>query len=1168
MSWTREQEHAIYDRGKNILVAAAAGSGKTAVLVERIRNLILNERSSVDRMLVVTFTNAAASEMKEKIEKSIRETIDRISAEMKEMSTGEELSLKKRDVEYLKKQLDLLPGADISTFHGFSLNIIKKYFYLIGADPVFSIADNNRQAILKEQAMDQLLEEYYEESSPQFIAFLRKHSSERNDNSIRAMVTGTCRMLESLPEPEKWLDEHICRDTESPEEFEKSDMMGYIWDETERVLKEAGRRLQSEIDRLTADGLKGGAEFLELDLAQAALLTDAAAERNFDAFGRLLEETKAARYSKKYFSAANNPGYDGNPELIGEKYKDNRPVRSAIANLKKNFFYGSLAENYKLIRETEPDVLFLRKMVKRYSEIYSELKAEQKLVDFGDIEHMAFDILKNDEAASYYRGKFEHIFVDEYQDSNLLQEALIGRIARENNCFMVGDVKQSIYRFRLADPDIFENRYNRCAASMDEDGDGTSEKIDLNRNFRSKSPVLDFINEVFRPLMRGYTREAELYPGAEGADKSAFKPRLYLVDTSDTDDPDIDSEIKALKKADKEALACVKLIRDYMGKTIFDTKLQKERVIKKRDIVILLRAVKSYGEHFYKTLSENGISAYIDDSDGYFDTIEINTFLSLLSLIDNEKQDVPLISVMRSSLFDFTTEELAAIRINCRRGSYHDAVTYASKNDLTPIGTKCGEMLKKLARYREMAGMLPLEEIMWEMMLDTGFYLTMGAMPGGMQRQANLRALIDKAIGYRKSSDGSLYGFIKYIDAVKKTDVHMGQVKLVGEEDDVVRIMTVHKSKGLEFPMVILAGCSRQLRYDGTKTGASVHKSIGIGLPYVDYKHNCFQSTLLQSVINYRSHQEEVEEQQRVLYVALTRAKDILVLLGTSDKPEEQVDKLRYSEPAPGSYLSMIGANVIWQMGAYGIIRDNDLKGILGAGGRRAEEALKLIDNTEAVPTERIRKLMEFEYPHMEDLKIKSKYSVSELNAEKESIMLAEPASFHIREGFTAAQTGTFTHKALELMDFQKALQEGVSYMNELKLFMVESEFLTEEEASAIDYDMLMRFAESDLGKRMARAQSEGKLYRERPFNMVTEVEGRPAVAQGIIDACFEEEAEGKRYLVLVDYKTTTRKDIGEIKKTYEMQIELYKRALEKATGIPVKEACLYLTNISRMIDM
>ena len=1214
MNWSSEQKRAIELRDKNILVAAAAGSGKTAVLVERIKRLILEGECDIDQMLVVTFTNAAASEMKAKIEDAIQKAI----ADNKS--------------EFLTRQIDKLPLANISTFHAFCLEVIRRYFYVIDIDPSFKICDNVQQELLKEQALDELLRQYFEESKPEFLEFLSKYSGERNESRFRGTVRRTYETILSLPEPFEWLESAVSELNVSYVEFTRGKICDIIFEDACGQLAAAKVPIAALVDEAKAYKHDGISKIVGTYSQLASDLLMLAKNRDFDGLYGKLDGLRMPAIGKSYFkedekhTAAELDDWKEKIEAARE------PLRTVVTYLKKNYFYDTLGNLYDGMISCACDAEFFLEVMRDYDEIFSGLKKKKGVVDFDDIQHFAFEILKDEEVSAFYREKFKYIFIDEYQDSNVLQEALIDLIKREDNVFMVGDVKQSIYKFRLAEPAIFQAKYRAYRDGTDPN----SEKIDLNRNFRSKKSVIDFINRIFYGIMPGYDSDAALYMGDVNGEKRNFAPKIFLAETPWDENSQLDDELKNMLKAEKEALAAVKLIKESLGQTIFDSKLQKERPLGKGDIVILMRAVRNYGDIFYKILSDNDLPAYIDDNDGYFDTMEINIFMSLLAVIDNEKQDLPLITVMRSEIFGFTIAELAEIRIAAgSECSYHDAVvTYAESGVDQALKSKCLQALGSIAEWRDMARMLPLEELVWQLMLDTGFYIAMGAMPAGSRRQANLRALCDKARAYEGDS---LYAFLQYIEAVKQRKVSMGQVKMAAEGDDTIRIMTIHKSKGLEFPMVILSGICRHLNYTKKSREFAIHKDVGIGFPIVDSKNCVMKYGIIQNVIHAKVRAEEAEEEKRILYVAMTRAKDVLYLLGITDHYAEAINA-GYSDT---SYLGMcLGA------GVRPIRIDNSELVALSQGRKRnIAQGLALLDAAAApefAEDQEISRRLQFEYPHAADLQTKSKYAVSELasgfeEGERAEITLSEPASFKVGRKLTAAQIGSVTHKVLEKIDFAAA--GAPNYVSELVDSMVTEEFLTKDEAAAIDIPKIEQFIASPLGQRMAKAT---ELRREQPFNLVLDAgalaaapsvdlggaarAGRPAqagtvaqrparaplpagtaperpadsgqaavascpaqqpetenqaaghpgaqpaaapgdrsiIVQGIIDCYFEEGGQ----LVLVDYKTSQTRDKSKLAARYKLQIDLYRQALEAATGKPVKEAYLYLTNTGTIIPM
>lgn len=1223
MNWTPEQSMAITLRDKNILVAAAAGSGKTAVLVERIKRLVLEEMCPIDRMLIVTFTNAAAAEMKEKIRKALQGAVDELAAsavndgggsgdvagdgDLGADSDSEQKEYKEK-LDFLRQQLNNLPQAQISTFHSFALEVIRKYFYIIDVEPNFKICDDAQTAILKAEALDALMDARYEESDPEFLHFLDCYSGERNDNAVRELIDEVYRTIDALPEPYVWLREK----TEMLENAQYNGgesirpMLDFLFEIAEENLSDAEALIQENIQIALENDMTEAAALAESDLSKIQAVREHMGD--YDDFRTALGAIKFDRLKTSILKSFAVTEEEVLKAVRREqKWKDNRKdARDKVSELKKNLFDMDLESMAQEMAQTSREMKMLESLVVEYGNRYRDEKKERCLMDFSDIEHYAYEILKDEEVSRYYREKFEHIFVDEYQDSNVMQEAFLGRVARENNLFLVGDVKQSIYKFRLAEPEIFQRRYKEYASGDQK----TSVKIDLNKNFRSKRPIINFVNDIFSYLMEDYDEAAALNMGDPNGDKYYHEPVLYLTDAEWNEDEIISDDLKSMIKTEKEALAAVKIIKESLGKPFFDSKAGVERPLELKDIVILMRGVRGQGEIYYNVLMENGIPAYVADDDGYFDTMEINNFLSLLMLLDNEKQDVQLLTVLRSEIFGFTIAELAQIRIHSKAGSYYSAfVEYSQSGDDEALRKKSADALSSIADWQSMAMFMPIEELIWKLMLDTGFYISVGAMPGGRQRQANLRALVDKALAYRKGERGSLYGFIRYIEALKTRKVPSGQVKLVGEGDEIVKIMTVHKSKGLEFPMVILAGYCRTLRYTPIGSSAVMHKDFGVALPIVNPEKYLSLTTTFQKIIKEKLHMEERAEEERILYVALTRPKDRLVILGSHQNMDKFFEKNKKNYQ---SYFHMTGGYIHNRLHRCVILDDSDLARLITYRKRSNEPILRLFDQDNRTGNdelaEKVRKQIEFRYPHQREMNIKSKYSVSELNALSESTeaamlpgasaapaggsidrwsldSLKEPASFQKKEIFTAAQKGTIYHTLLEHIQFQSlyACADEEAERAEVEAtcqWLVDKQFLTAEEAEVLDADIVLKLIHTELGQRLAEADSENLLWKEQPFNlkMAYDPDGSgqssDVFVQGVID-CYFQEADG---LVLVDYKTSRiRTNDGEhalaaeknrIAQQYRTQIDIYRQALEEATGKTVKEAYIYLTNCGEVIEM
>lgn len=1149
MNWTREQQKAIDERDKNILVAAAAGSGKTAVLVERIKKLIIEDGVSIDRMLIVTFTNAAAAEMKEKIRVAINREIDADPANSQK----------------LRQQLNVLPRASISTFHAFALDVIRTFFFLSDIEPGFSICDDAQRTIIKEDSMDQLLEQCFASDSEEFYDFLNWYSTGRNQNKIRDILNSSYNVLQSLPYPWQWLEEKISELSLTPQEFRQSHIMEYIWDYMADSLEKTVDYAKRAVEELSEAGLERMAEkVLTEELNGYEAMEEAAEKRDMEQLGALISTFKSVRLVAK---KEEKEEYAEVKDLVAACRKKAAAFVGDIRNL---FFTQSFDEMIEELNQTAAKAETLRKLLADFDHIFRMNKADKKLVDFNDIEHYCLSILEDPQPQEHYRKKFEYIFIDEYQDTNILQEEIIAKVARENNLFMVGDIKQSIYKFRLAEPAIFKSKYQSYGSSEN----AGSTKIDLNQNFRSKDTILSEINHIFEGLMEDYDEDAKLYPGVAYEGPCRYVPEVKVVDTSTVDDAD--EELANLKNAEIEALEICRIIKENLGKEFFDHKAGVQREIQLHDMVILMRGVRNYADVYRNILKENGIDSFVDDSEGYFDTMEINVFMNLLSVIDNKMQDVPLISVLHSEIFGFSTDQLGQIRAVYKTGQYAEAFRrFAEEGPSGTLRDKCQDALASIRAWKTMAASQPLGQFIWKLLLDTGYYLEMGAMPGGAQRQANLRALVDKAEKFSADRQSSLYSFVRYIDAVKERNVPMGQVKLVGENDELVRIMTIHKSKGLEFPLVVVAGMGRRLNYTKIGNGIALHKDIGIGMTLTDFEGHWYKQTLLQRLIQKQVHKEEISEEIRILYVALTRAKDLLYLTGTVKDGAKFMESREIGLGGDTTYLDMIG-----DVSSLELVNANLLSPAEASKkGIQGDPLGKDIFDRKVSQSERdeVLRRLDFVYPYEKSRQLKSKYSVTEVyrmgqtQEEKFETVLAVPKFRQGEKPLTPAEKGTIYHGIMERLDFDQAESKGLVYIEEAAGDYVNREIFTQEEIDAVDLWRIVEFFQCDLGHRCAAAFRKGSLERERPFDLQMELGGEDIIVQGIIDCYFEEE-DG---IVLLDYKTNWidpskpfEVEEDRLRRTYGGQIDIYVKALEATKARKVKEACLYLFGVGKLVRM
>ena len=647
MNWTKEQSEAINIRNKNVLVAAAAGSGKTAVLVERIRKLVCEENVPVSSLLVVTFTKAAAAEMKEKIRKSLSQELKALQEEQRGLSkSGQGASgfddEAREKIKYIKAQLSDLPQADICTFHAFALTVIRRFFYLIDIEPGLAICDEVSATLIQQDMMDELIDDEFENFQDDFKALMDAQSSDRNPNKVRDLIFKLYTHLMAMPYPKAWMDEVLESLSLSNAEFENSVLAREYLDYISESLENAYRSLDSAVENLKAEGLERMATLIEdAELTKVRSAREKLAELKAEAkpLSIIIEELAPCIALDNAQLRAKKDEKDAYEPIKGMIRDLRESAKAEIKELQSELLDISLKDKIADINATKGCVKTLFRLVQDFDRRYSEAKAAKRYIDFNDIEHKCLAVLEHEEARKFFRDKFAHIFIDEYQDTNFIQEEIIGKIRRESNVFMVGDVKQSIYSFRLAEPQIFEDKYQSYSEGISEQ----SKVVDLNKNYRSKEEILSYVNQIFEPIMRGYDDRAALHKGLDYDGELKYKPELHVLamDLAEQED-ESDKAIQKLKKSEAEAKYIAELIKKSIGTPFFDSKQGKVRELKKSDIVILMRGVKSRGGTLRDILQSEGVDSFINDSDGYFDTIEINVFMSLLSVIDNMQQDVAL----------------------------------------------------------------------------------------------------------------------------------------------------------------------------------------------------------------------------------------------------------------------------------------------------------------------------------------------------------------------------------------------------------------------------------------------------------------------------------------------------------------------------------------------
>ncbi len=1139
VSWTTEQQQVIDLRNRNILVSAAAGSGKTAVLVERIVKIITdkNHPVDIDHLLIVTFTNAAAAEMRERIGNAIEKALDEQPGD-----------------EHLLRQLTLIHNAQITTIDSFCLYVVRNHFHEIDLEPNFRIGDEGELKLLREDVLGRVLEQNYEEPSEAFSDFVEGYASGRTDAALNEMILQLYEFSRSYPWPEKWLDSFVgIYRIENREELDRAEWLAPLTQNIRFVLKDCEQLLKQALAVTQQDD---GPYMYE-----KAVRSDL---EKYESLSKLtsFSELSGALSDIKYDRLASSRGFEGDPDKLELVKSLREQAKDVVKKLCRQYFFCSPEMMIGQLERTEPMLEEVVRLTKQFADEFAAAKRRKNLVDFHDVEHFALQILVDEETekakktAEEFRDTFEEIMIDEYQDSNEVQETLLRSISREergeNNIFMVGDVKQSIYRFRLARPELFMKKYD--SYSLEE---STTQRIDLHKNFRSRAEVLACTNDIFYKIMARslgnveYDAEAALYPGASYPVSADFTPEILLADSND----ELLEDTELTDKKTLEAKIVAEEIKHLMKtQPVTDKAAGTLRAAHYSDIVILLRSLSGWADSLVEVLNENGIPAHTVSSTGYFSTVEVQTVLSMLRLLDNPRQDIPMAAVLRSPMAGLTDEELAVLRLEDGSVPFHEAVLELAEGLYEEGGqieisnseedqkqgrnadektenhieiTAHRKLLKFYKKYKQLRQLVPdtpIHELIEIILRETGYGHYVAAMPAGNRRTANLNMLLEKAAAYEKTSYKGLFHFVRYIDELQKYDVDFGEADMVGENEDVVRIMSIHKSKGLEFPIVIVSGMGKNFNKQDTRSKMVLHPELGIGLDYMDGKKRIKSPTIAKKAIAKQIDLENLGEELRVLYVALTRAKEKLILTGTLKDAAEKLEfyrqqaNLSKAADRPLSYLTREGASgyLDWILPAVLSYGDKYPVRIVEAAElvlnevenqlEKNEDLTERIEEIEAADTQLVGQLKQRfsqRYPYQVDVLRKNKYSVSELKhramrerfeAEQEETVpafLEEPVTptiplFIQREESVEQETpnrgalrGTAVHRVMECYDFasEKSVHEQMEAMEK-------EEKITADMRALVKEQIVADFVSSETGRRMALAQRGGALYREKPFVM------------------------------------------------------------------------------------
>lgn len=1042
MGWTKAQQKVIDTRNKDLLVSAAAGSGKTAVLVERIISMVSEGDNpiDIDRLLVVTFTNAAAAEMRDRIGIAIEKKL-----------------LQEPDNAHLQKQVSLLQSAHITTIHRFCLNVIRNYFHRIDLDPSFKIADESEITLMKSDVVSDVLEAWYEEERPDFQKFIESYSYSKSDGPIEDLIIKMYSFSMSAPWPEKWIEQAgEAFNMASIDAMNNTKWMGDLLHYVKMVIGDLIVKNGMAID--LCNGRGGPTAYLPALISDRDLLVVVSRASTYEEFYQVLGDINYARLSSK-----REEGVDPNVKEQVKALRDE--IKKAIKDLLSQFFYQTPEEMVTDIKVVGDVMEVLFELTRDFMKKFANKKEEKNIIDFNDIEHFALRILVEvaegtivpSAAATELSEQFEEILIDEYQDSNLVQETILKSISRERkgmpNRFMVGDVKQSIYKFRLAMPELFMEKYKSYSSedTLENGEENLYQRIDLDKNFRSRKIVLDYVNIIFQQIMQqtvggvAYDEKAALSYGElyDDYDKNlsveeAISDTVELIlvtdenrednpnyidrEARDVEDMDDNSEVSEdeimYTKKEMEALAIAgrikKLVDPETGISVYDKKLKKYRLASYKDIVILLRSMTGWSEIFVNTLVGEGISAYADTGTGYFQTVEIMNILNYLRIIDNPRQDIPLVGVLYSPIVGMTTTQLGKIRGFDKNSNMYTAVmSYTTDGDDESIKTVLVDFIDQLNNFRGRVNHSPIHELLSEVLNQTGYSYYVSTMAGGERRKANIDMLVAKAVQFEKGSYSGLFHFIRYIEKLHKYEVDFGEASTSGEQDDTVRIMSIHKSKGLEFPIVFVSGMSKQFNMQDTRSNIILHNELGVGPEYIDVENRTKIATLLKKVIQKKVQIENLGEELRVLYVAMTRAKEKLIMTGYIKSTENslpvaqslQVTKKEFTFfelISAKSYLDLVLPAMLNHISVNednktdaNIIRDNFMKiEIVNKESLVSEEINKQVfinkdrKRLESIKQgtvydqdlkDEIDRQLEFIYPYENESNLRVKMSVSEL---------------------------------------------------------------------------------------------------------------------------------------------------------------------------------------------
>lgn len=1164
-----DQQKIIDSRNQNILVSAAAGSGKTSVLTERITGLVSDPAhpTDIDRILVVTFTNAAAREMKERIGKRLNEML-----------------AAHPESEHLEKQATLIHSAQITTIDSFCLYLLRNHFTKVDVDPSFRVAGEGEIELLKEDVLKDVIKRAYASGDVNFYHTVDCYSKKDNDNSLEDSIMTLFDYAMSYPYPVKWLEKRRTDyEYESRDAFLKSNLIKDIRQAACEEIGDILTRIESVRRECLRPGMPGGYEpTIENDYEIVSAFRDSLSDMDFDeigasfelfSFGKLAADKEAGEPERKYI------------QDLRKKYKED------FAKIGADYFFQSAEEFYKDMCATAPVVSKVIDLVEDFLESFAKAKRDRGVIDFSDMEHFAVNLLVEEfhddgtyvisDVARDYRDYYREVMVDEYQDSNLVQELIVQSVSGENtegihNRFMVGDVKQSIYRFRLARPQIFMDK----SEAYSKDPDATHRLITLKENYRSRGSVINSVNAVFENVMTKecggveYDDDARLYKGAD-----------YPEDTDDniTELILVNSDEKAAKARETEAARIAQAIKDAKaGFKVKDKKTGEMRPASYGDMAILFRSPTKWRNTLKDALEKAGIPYHIEGTGDFYDTTEIRQVISFLKIVDNPLDDISLYGAMTSFFGRLSDEECARVKALGGAGGrfFYDKLVSYHKD--YPNDEKIAAFMELLKRYRDFSKILPINELISRLFDETGYKHIVSAMPDGEKRLANVNMLVLKASEYAKTSFYGLFHFLRYVELIKKLDRDEGEANTFDENSDVVKVMSIHKSKGLEFPLCIVAGIDEAFNETDLREEFVTDIDEGVGASYIDPDGRVKRHTLKKRSIIHKSAREMVGEEIRLLYVAMTRAKEKLILVGIKKNADEWLSRTYVGKYK--SYLDLIKPAVTGAKGnLFKTITCDDADILTEETAEALEtaalrERLDSADGTDEALYEKLKERFSFEYPHKALERLYTKTTVSNLkmaaiekeddgsfkpfeeNEPSEYVPLFAGGSHEVK----GTDRGTAYHEIMQLADFAKVVDSSdkTAALTEEFARIAALGRMSEEDIAKVRKDRIRAFFETELGREMAEADRKGNLYKEQPFvigvpaSTVEEgfSEDETILVQGVIDAFF---VQGDKVSV-VDYKTDRVDTADELIRRYRKQLEYYGEAVGKLTGLKIDRLLIY----------